>query len=95
MGKVSASDPQGTSILLTVHSTQGVVPPSNLLDVTASHMTDTGEPKIATRQVGLSGLPCAPGSLVQSHTTWIQGSPGQPPSWQVGLSLNVCCASGT
>ena len=53
MGEVSASDPQGTTVLLTVRPTQRGVPPSNLLDVVASHMTDTGEPRTATRQVGL------------------------------------------
>ena len=57
VGEVSASDPQGITVLLTVRPSQGGVPPSNLLDVMASHMTDTGEPRMATRQVGLLGLP--------------------------------------
>ncbi len=72
VGEVSASDPQGVTVLLTVRPTQGVVPPSNLLDVAASHFTDTGEPRMATCQVGLSGLPCAPRSFVTSHhmDTW-------------------------
>ena len=67
MGDVSASDPQGITVLLTVRPCQGGVPPSDLLDVMASHMTDTGEPRMATRQVGPLGLPCALRSLVTSH----------------------------
>ena len=64
MGEVSASDPQGTTVSLTVRPTQEGVPPSNLLDIMASHMTDTGEPRMATCQVSLLGLPCALRSLV-------------------------------